>query len=289
MRMPRPSPCPYHSWLGYVDRVPADESRVIIQRRRVAHCLIHVRAGRAVGHSVCRGRVQRIAATAGMMHFFPADGESHTLIGRHSPAHEVFTLLMRPSSFDQLAAADGVPLPIEPRSLVSFRDAELERCLAILAPLDAPGDAAPLRRQEAARRLVLRLVELLAGRRPEWHDDAVAFDPVTLANLSEAIEARLRIPPSLEEMAPLVGLSPSHFARKFRLATGMSLQRFVAHKRVQSSFAMLQADDTPLSRIALELGFASQSHFTNLFSEFTGMTPAKFRKQFRRVGGGRPR
>jgi hypothetical protein len=37
--------------------------------------------------------------------------------------------------------------------------------------------------------------------------------------------------------------------------------------------------------IALDLGFSSQSHFTRLFSEMSGMTPAKYRKQFRRSVG----
>jgi len=41
----------------------------------------------------------------------------------------------------------------------------------------------------------------------------------------------------------------------------------------------------PLARIALDLGFSSQSHFSRLFSDLTGMTPAKHRKQFRRTVG----
>ncbi|MBM4013222.1 MAG: helix-turn-helix transcriptional regulator [Planctomycetes bacterium] len=39
----------------------------------------------------------------------------------------------------------------------------------------------------------------------------------------------------------------------------------------------------PLASVALDLGFSSQSHFTRLFSSLTGMTPAKYRKQFRPV------
>lgn len=38
-------------------------------------------------------------------------------------------------------------------------------------------------------------------------------------------------------------------------------------------------------RLALDLGFSSQSHFTNLFSSLTGMTPAKYRKQCGRTLG----
>jgi AraC family transcriptional regulator len=92
----------------------------------------------------------------------------------------------------------------------------------------------------------------------------------------------------LGEMGPLVGISPSHFARKFRQSTGLSLHRFVNLRRIQASFPLLRAREIPLAHVAIDLGFASQSHFTRLFSEQTGMTPAKYRKQSKpvAVGGG---
>ena len=42
---------------------------------------------------------------------------------------------------------------------------------------------------------------------------------------------------------------------------------------------LLQTGSTPLSQIALDLGFSSQSHFTRLFSSLTGFTPASYRRQ----------
>jgi len=51
----------------------------------------------------------------------------------------------------------------------------------------------------------------------------------------------------------------------------------------------LQANSDTLAGIAHELGFSSQAHFTHLFSTLTGMTPAKYRKQFRRTVGWRAR
>jgi AraC family transcriptional regulator len=43
--------------------------------------------------------------------------------------------------------------------------------------------------------------------------------------------------------------------------------------------ALLETSSTPLSQIALDLGFSSQSHFTRLFSSLTGFTPASYRRQ----------
>ena len=136
-------------------------------------------------------------------------------------------------------------------------------------------------------RLLLRLQELSNGGVPAWHLDASVFERAILQQLVEYIDMHLRLAPTLAAMALLAGLSPSHFARKFRQSTGVSLQRFINRRRVLASIPQLQANALSLAHIALALGFSSQSHFTRLFSDLTGMTPAKFRKQFRRTLGWR--
>ena len=40
---------------------------------------------------------------------------------------------------------------------------------------------------------------------------------------------------------------------------------------------MMRRTDEPLASIAQILGFADQSHFTNVFRRETGETPARFR------------
>ena len=42
---------------------------------------------------------------------------------------------------------------------------------------------------------------------------------------------------------------------------------------------------TALPRVAFDLGVSSQSHFARLFSDLTGMTPSKYRKQYKRTVG----
>jgi len=78
----------------------------------------------------------------------------------------------------------------------------------------------------------------------------------------------------------LVGLSPSHFATKFRRSAGLSLQRFINRRRIRRSLELLKTTSESLVSVSLALGFSSQSHFTRLFSEATCMTPAKYQKQF---------
>ena len=102
-----------------------------------------------------------------------------------------------------------------------------------------------------------------------------------MRHLVDYIDDHLRIPPVLGDVAMLVGLSPSHFAKKFRQSSGVSLGRFMNQRRVQRALDVLKTNSSSLASIALDLGFSSQSHLTRLFSGLTGMTPAKYRKYFK--------
>lgn len=120
---------------------------------------------------------------------------------------------------------------------------------------------------------------------PDRQDDTSVFEPHAIKDLVEYIDAHLRIAPSLAEMGLRVGLSPSRFARKFRRTTGLSLYGFVTRRRITASLDVLRDPSRPIADLALELGFSSRSHFTRVFSRQTGMTPAKYRRQFSRTTG----
>jgi AraC family transcriptional regulator len=137
----------------------------------------------------------------------------------------------------------------------------------------------------AARALVLRLIELLGGYAPVWHEDRSVFPLAVISRIVEYIDSHTHRHISLVEIASLVGLSPSHCARKFRRTEGLSLERFVNRRRLAKALEVLRNSEAPLSRLALDLGFCSQSHFTRVFSSQTGLTPAKYRKQFKAIVG----
>jgi AraC family transcriptional regulator len=86
---------------------------------------------------------------------------------------------------------------------------------------------------------------------------------------------------SLEEMSAVAGLTPSHFCRVFRKATGLSPHQYVMKTRLDKAQQMLHQTDLSIAFIAESLGFTSQSHFTRAFRHFSGVAPSDFRKRVR--------
>lgn len=85
----------------------------------------------------------------------------------------------------------------------------------------------------------------------------------------------------LVELARIAQAHPSTVARTFRAVHGCTIGQYVRQLRVRRACAMLQTGGEPLSRIALACGFTDQSHFTRVFRQVTGSTPAAFRREKR--------
>ena len=288
MGAPPLAPFPHHSWLGHWEHVPADEPLVVIHRRQVAHCLMYLPAGRIFVRSLHRGHQGNHDIAGGSVSFLPADGHRRTLVGEHNPAHDYFTLLIPQRAVGLFAESEGTVGTLDDlQCFVSPADAVLRWCMERLSVLPSGIREQQLRKDEAARRLLFRLHELGGGGVPDWHADGSVFERAEMQQYVDYIDAHLRLAPTLSAMALLAALSPSHFAKMFRQSTGFSLQRFINRRRVLASIPLLQTNSDTLAGISHDLGFASQSHFTHIFSEMSGMTPAKYRKQFRRTVGWR--
>jgi AraC-like DNA-binding protein len=95
------------------------------------------------------------------------------------------------------------------------------------------------------------------------------------------LEAHLDGNISPVQLAQECGLSPSHFARAFRISTGLAPHQWLLHHRVEKAKAALRDSEASLSVIALACGFADQSHFTRVFSRCAGISPAAWRRAMR--------
>jgi AraC family transcriptional regulator len=90
------------------------------------------------------------------------------------------------------------------------------------------------------------------------------------ANLEQALD--------LPMIAEATGLSPSHFARRFRAAVGRAPHQYLIQIRIDRAKRLLSETDRGIAEIAFACGFANQEHLTRLFKRSCGLTPAGFRK-----------
>ena len=83
---------------------------------------------------------------------------------------------------------------------------------------------------------------------------------------------------SLGEIAAAVNASPFNFARIFQQHTGVTVHRYLTRLRLRSSLERIADEGADLSAIALDLGFSSHSHFTDVFRREFGSTPSEIRR-----------
>ena len=79
-------------------------------------------------------------------------------------------------------------------------------------------------------------------------------------------------------MAAVARLSPYHFARQFKAATGLPPHQFVLARRVERAQQLLQGGaGSSLAQVAARAGFSDQSQFSRHFKRLVGVTPGRFR------------
>lgn len=89
------------------------------------------------------------------------------------------------------------------------------------------------------------------------------------------------------ELAGRCGLSRSYFARAFKVSMGQPPHRWLMHYRIHCARELLERTDDSIAAVALNCGFADQSHLTRVFHAVTGTSPAAWRR--RHKAGANPR
>jgi transcriptional regulator GlxA family with amidase domain len=101
--------------------------------------------------------------------------------------------------------------------------------------------------------------------------------PHRLKRVLACIEMRLAEPIQVCELAQEVHMSPFHFTRMFKLATGHSPHKYITLQRVERAKQLLATSDMPIAAIAAAVGYQTQAHFTGVFARHAGTTPKVFR------------
>jgi AraC-like DNA-binding protein len=132
--------------------------------------------------------------------------------------------------------------------------------------------------------LALPMIELLlraATLAPALKSAKLAANARGLRRLRPAIDRLRRRPadaPGAEQAAALCAMSAAYFSRRFKQQVGMSWSDYVRTHRLHLASRRLLETEQSIATIAAGLGFATPSHFGELFLHRFGLTPGEYRR-----------
>ncbi len=179
---------------------------------------------------------------------------------------------------EEVADRDPAHLVLVGRS--GFQDPLLTQIgLALWRELEQEGSAGKLYAQTAAQMLAVHLLRHYTSAPREIEELSQGLTRHQIKRVMDFTLAHLDQDLSLEALAQQIGFSAYHFARLFRQATGESPHQFVLRQRIERAQRLLAETDVPLAHVALECGFANQSHLSLVFKRHLGLTPRAYRQQ----------
>jgi AraC family transcriptional regulator len=140
--------------------------------------------------------------------------------------------------------------------------------------LHQAGEQAPALYRES---LGAALAGQLAASLSHAPDQPTALLDPRLGRSIEAMEARLAEDLSLDDLAAIAAMSPFHFARQFKRATGRSPYKYLTELRIERAKVLLKTTELPITEIAFRVGWENASHFAAAFRQHMGVSAGAFR------------
>lgn len=123
-----------------------------------------------------------------------------------------------------------------------------------------------------------RLVTRHGSRTKEVEQQHGGLTGFRLKRVLSFIEEQLAEDLSLEKIAAVAGVSPSHLNALFRHSMGMAVHQYVVQRRVEFAKTLLLREEMSIAEIALEAGFAHQSHLARHMRRALGLPPRALKR-----------
>lgn len=257
---------------GWIDPTGPDISLVL-----VTHGAIHLEQRHA------NGPWKRLRIRQGDLFLTPGGSPSYELRWKSFSSEPLQTLRLLLNTellsrtAQEVAGRDHTRLALIKHS--GFQDPLLTQIgLALGRELEQRSPAGKLYAQTAAQMLAVHLLRHYSFEKGTFQDAAHGLTQQQIRRVIDFIQAHLGQDLSLEILAQQVGFSPYHFARLFRQTTGDSPHQFILRQRLERAQQLLKETNVPLVSVALESGFANQSHLTQAFQRYLGLTPRAYRQ-----------
>jgi AraC family transcriptional regulator len=187
----------------------------------------------------------------------------------------MFMLGLAPKALHSAAEElDLDPARVEIRNHFQLRDAQLEHILwAAKAEMERGFPCGRLYLEGLATALAAQLVANYSMHLRRQERFKGGFPDRKVKQVIAFIEENLGSDLSLPGIATAAGLSLSHCKALFRQSVGLPIHQYVIRRRVERAVGLMREGKLSISQIALESGFAHQSHLAMHMRRMLGVSP----------------
>jgi len=256
--------------------IPFEQSFAAVDDQLI---VLHLDGPIMVHRRVQKGESSRLIPPGGM---FMMPGGMDFSVRVDGTLHSLH-LYLRRGILEEIAGdlLAGDPAHVEILPKFGESDPLIERLmLGVRDALHEDDPSAPVYVDYLARAIVARLIRRHSSAssvRLHLH----ASSNRSSCQISKAIDfmqGNLERSIDLAMIAEATGLSPSHFARRFRARFGKAPHQYLIEMRIDRAKRLLSETKRGIAEVASACGFANQEHLTRLFKRSCGLTPAGFRK-----------
>jgi AraC family transcriptional regulator len=242
------------------------------------HTLVLVNRSSEDGEVRFEGVHRRFPPPAGSILLVPAGSPAYW---RWEGSNDSLSVSLDPRLIERVAA-ESFDLNPARLSIPPLDRLDLPQLRAAMQAIDAglmAGTAwGNLAAESLANLLAVGLIRHLSAQRLPARLRDGKLPQTRLRRVVDYIEDNLDAGLTLGELAAVASLSPYHFARQFRAATGLPPHQFIIARRVERARRILLDDEEiPLATVASRSGFSDQSQLSRHFKRLAGVTPGQFR------------
>ncbi|MBE9138659.1 helix-turn-helix transcriptional regulator [Nodosilinea sp. LEGE 07088] len=193
---------------------------------------------------------------------------------------ETILFAIDPLSLQDLAQESGWKEPnLDLKHVLCGNDPIFERLAwQYRAEMQQPGLGGLLYCESLGNLFLLHLLRNYCHQSPKFRKYATGLGDRRLKRVLAYIDEHLEDSIGLQELAAVAELSQCHFCDMFKQFMGVPPYRYVLLQRIERAKRYLRQGKQPIQDIALDCGFADQSHLTRHFRKVVGLTPRAFRE-----------
>lgn len=182
------------------------------------------------------------------------------------------------------------PVRLSDKGISKFEDAARQMLDEGCTPADLRAarhwfDKLPVMTSDRAH-AVETMIQFFAAQLSEYAErlflQTTDCEPESVKRARQFILGHLAEPMALEEVSRHAGVSPFHFCKVFKRATGMTFTEFVNRARVEQAKRLLLKPLARITEVAYDVGFQSLSQFNRSFRRVTASSPTEYRAQMRK-------